>query len=148
MTAVDPDEYKTFQQIVESNGFIFEEHLVTTADNYTLKMFRIPGKNETLEDEFYYNGVTGKNVVFFQHGLLDSADCWVMNTAEHAPAFVAARAGFDVWLGNNRGNKYSHDQSPAMEEMNITKQEFWDFSFVEMGDFDLKAQVTYVLSIT
>lgn len=37
------DVYKTFKEITEQNGFIYEEHIITTDDQYVLKLFRIPG---------------------------------------------------------------------------------------------------------
>lgn len=37
----DPDYNRTFQQIVEENGFKFESHAVTTSDGYILNVFRI-----------------------------------------------------------------------------------------------------------
>jgi len=60
-------------------------------------LFRVKAK-ETKE---------GANVVFMQHGIVDSADCCVMNHPEEAPALVLAREGFDVWLGNSRGTRFS-----------------------------------------
>ena len=53
-----------------------------------------------------------------QHGLFDSADAFIINYAEKAPAFVAARAGYDVWLGNTRGNKYSRQHVKYNPDIN------------------------------
>jgi len=37
----DPDAKKTFQEIVEDNGFEFSTNQVTTDDGYILNVFRI-----------------------------------------------------------------------------------------------------------
>lgn len=52
-----------------------------------------------------------KGVLLLQHGLEDCSDMWVMNSADRAPAIILARLGWDVWLGNNRGNYYSHQHA-------------------------------------
>ena len=56
-----------------------------------------------------------------------------------APAFVAARAGYDVWLGNSRGNTYSRANTQYDPDHNEKK--FWDFSWFEMGTYDLPAVI-------
>jgi pimeloyl-ACP methyl ester carboxylesterase len=87
-----------------------------------------------------------KPVVFMQHGLFDSAYCWMMNYADVAPAFVAARAGYDVWLGNSRGNTFSEanvNLDPYWDE-----SKFWDFDWQDMGTKDLPAVFDFITGTT
>jgi lysosomal acid lipase/cholesteryl ester hydrolase len=53
------------------------------------------------------------------------------------------RAGYDVWMGNNRGNAFStnHTHLPTKSKA------FWNFTFDEMGRYDLPAMVSAALSI-
>jgi len=75
---------------------------------------------------------------------MDSADGWIMNYADVAPAFVASNKGYDVWLGNNRGNKYSLGHTT----LTTKDKEYWEFAFEEMGDLDLPAFLEYITAIT
>ena len=77
--------------------------------------------------------------------MFDSAYGWIVNYADVAPAFVAAKGGYDVWLGNSRGNTYSR----AHIRLNPDKdKEFWDFDWQEMGTKDVPKVIDYILSKT
>jgi len=81
---------------------------------------------------------------FFQHGLSDTSVGVCLNPIWSSLSYILADNGYDVWLGNNRGN--------GVSMINIyysnTSKEFWDFSWDEMGLIDLPAQLNYVLEHT
>ena len=68
---------------------------------------------------------SGLPVVYLQHGLIDSSDTFIINYEDKAMGFVLANRGYDVWLGNVRGNKHS------LEHVKFSRKdkEFWNFSF-------------------
>lgn len=86
-----------------------------------------------------------KPVVLLQHGILDSAATWIYNSPDKAPAFLLAEAGYDVWLGNSRGNYYSRHHVSLDPDKD---KAFWDFSWYEMGKYDLPAVITKILEVT
>lgn len=60
-----------------------------------------------------------------------------------APAFLLAEAGFDVWLGNNRGTEFSEGH------VNLTTKDeaYWNFDFEEMGIYDVPAEIEYIQKV-
>lgn len=82
--------------------------------------------------------------MLFQHGYEDSSFCWIVNK-ENSPAFLLAQKGYDVWMGNNRGNKFSRFHKYLDPD---TDPEYWDFSFEEMGMLDDKAVIQHIKEVT
>jgi pimeloyl-ACP methyl ester carboxylesterase len=86
----------------------------------------------------------GKPIVLFQHGVEESSMAFVINDADKSPGFMLAKAGYDVWFGNNRGNEYSEGHT----SLSTNDEKYWDFDFEEMGLHDLPAEFEYILNNT
>ena len=67
-----------------------------------------------------------------------------MCNGNNSLCFDFADRGYDVWLTNNRGNKYGKSHRYMDEE----DDKFWDFSFQEMGEYDVKANVEFICKLT
>ncbi len=100
-------------------------------------MFRIQRKGSVIRE--------GPKPIILQHGLIDSSDTWLINDEDKAPAFMLANRGYDVWLGNSRGNKHSRNHTKYNPDKN---KEFWESTFQHMADYDLPAIFTYVNGVT
>ncbi|KAG6614632.1 putative triacylglycerol lipase [Phytophthora cinnamomi] len=139
---LDPDVGKSTVELIKARGYAAETHNVTTADGYILTLHRLP--KSYAESQSGEAAVDNKPAILVQHGLLDSSFSWVCNFRNQSLAFVLADAGYDVWLGNNRGNTYSdHHVKYTTED-----DEFWDFSWQDMGRFDLPAMLNHVVQVS
>ncbi|XP_059058794.1 lipase 3-like [Achroia grisella] len=123
------DIHLNITQLLTKYKYPVEQHQVLTSDGYLLTMFRIPNDGPA---------------VFVMHGLFSNSDDFITIGPDSGLAYLLADAGYDVWLGNARGNKHSRSHislSPSCAE-------FWDFSWDEIGRYDLPAMIDYILNAT
>uniref|UniRef100_A0A1I8Q1M7 Lipase n=2 Tax=Stomoxys calcitrans TaxID=35570 RepID=A0A1I8Q1M7_STOCA len=129
---------KTSADRIREHGYPAEVHRVETSDNYILTMFRIP-HSPRLNNENEY-----RPAIFIQHGLFSCSDCFLLNGPDNALAYNLVDAGFDVWLGNARGNIYSRNNSVV----SVNHPYFWRFSWHEIGTIDLPEMIDYIIEKT
>lgn len=123
----------TTPEIIQNRGYPSETHSVTTEDGYIIDMHRIPHGIQS-------PSAANKPAVFLLHGLICSSADWIVSP--NGLGYYLADAGFDVWLGNVRGNTYGRRHLSLDPDHN---PKFWDFSFDEHGRLDVPAQLRYIL---
>ncbi|CAK1590795.1 unnamed protein product [Parnassius mnemosyne] len=132
------DSLLNFTELAQEYGYASEQHTVTTDDGYILTMFRITrGKN--------CHGPIRKPPVLLMHGLLMSSDSWMDSGPKAGLAYLISDLCYDLWVPNVRGNYYSKKHvklDPAKDH------EFWDFSAIEFGYYDIPASIDYILKHT
>lgn len=118
-------------------GYPCSEHTVKTKDGFLLSVQRIPhGKNPL--------NVQSGPPVFLQHGLFQGGDTWFLNSAEESLGFILADRGFDVWVGNVRGTRWSHGHVT----LSVHDREFWDWSWQDLAQNDMVDMLSYVYTKT
>ncbi|XP_050205022.1 triacylglycerol lipase 2-like isoform X2 [Mercurialis annua] len=119
-----------------SQGYICQEHKVTTEDGYILSMQRLPADS--------FGTPSYKPPVLLQHGILTDGSIWLYNSPNQSLAFILADNGFDVWIGNSRGTTHSKGHTSLCPK----DPDYWNWSWDELAAFDLPATINYVHSQT
>jgi len=114
-------------------GYQTESYQVETYDGYLLTLFRIPGKLQ--------ESPRIRPPVLLWHGMASSGVTWLLN-GDNSPAFILAEEGYDVWMGNTRGNSFSRRHRKL--DPDGDENEFWDFTFEKAGKFDISAAVFFI----
>ncbi|KAH8368276.1 hypothetical protein KR084_009253 [Drosophila pseudotakahashii] len=116
--------------LIQKYGYPSETHFANTVDGYKLCLHRIPRP--------------GATPVMLVHGLMASSASWVQFGPASGLAYILYRKGFDVWMLNTRGNVYSEERGTDRQ----SDKDFWDFSFHEIGIYDIPAAIDLILRQT
>ena len=126
-------------EFVESCGFKCQDHFVTTKDGYVLGIHRIIDPSIDAPD------ISKRPPVLLWHGFLMCSEVWVCSPdPKMSLALTLVKAGYDVWLGNSRGNKYSAKHLKWKQ----SQERFWDFCFDQVALHDVPSTINYILRIT
>ncbi|CAB0035916.1 unnamed protein product, partial [Trichogramma brassicae] len=117
-------------KIILRDGYPSETHTVTTEDGYILTVFRIPGSVHSPP-------------VFLQHGLLESSTDWLISGKNKSLAYILSDNGYDVWIGNARGNTFSRKH----RYLSPKDPRYWNFTWSELGKYDHPAVFTHISKI-
>nr|AGV54324.1 triacylglycerol lipase 2-like protein [Phaseolus vulgaris] len=136
---INPPVYGICSSSVILHGYKCQEHEVTTNDGYILSVQRIP--------EGRANGSgsrTRKQPVIIQHGVLVDGMTWLLNPPEQDLPLILADNGFDVWIANSRGTRFSRRHI----SLDPSSPAFWNWSWDELVSYDLPAIFNYVFTQT
>ena len=127
-----PESFYTIEELCQSKGYQTQKHSLTTLDGYIISVFRV-----------FKDSPKGKPVLMM-HGMSGSATNFVMNPNRKGPAFELVDAGYDVWLGNGRGNVYSRNHT----YLDTSSVEFWNWTAADIGSIDIPTTVSYIKNVT
>lgn len=131
INGITPDD------LAGEEGFILEKYEVETEDGYVLNLWRF---NESL-DTLTQTELSNRVPVLMVHGIMDTGTFPMYNYRNNSMAYVLFDAGYDVWSLSTRGTTYSMNHKTFTTD----SEEFWDFSFSQIGQYDIPAAIDFIL---
>ncbi|KAI3463100.1 hypothetical protein Pfo_019763 [Paulownia fortunei] len=122
---------------VTIHGYKCQEFQVTTDDGYILSVQRIPEGPAG-------GGGTKRPPVLLQHGVLVDGMTWLLNYPEQSLAMILVDNGFDVWISNIRGTRFSRGHV----NLDPTNPEYWDWTWDDLVIHDLPSIIELVFRQT
>lgn len=127
--------WESYEDLMRDCGIVIENHIVKTQDGYHLALHRLRSiKSESGQGE--------RGPVLLQHGLFQTCLPFIL-MKERSLAVYLLKHGYDVWLGNNRGNL----RSRAHDTLSPSDARFWDFCIDDLA-WDVEANVAYIRQTT
>ncbi|XP_015838585.1 gastric triacylglycerol lipase-like [Tribolium castaneum] len=120
----NPNVLATTPIMILQDGYEVFTYYVVTPDGYVLEIFRIPPK----EDDNRKN----KQPVVLEHGIFVDSGTWVF-TGNKSLAITLASMGYDVWLSNQRGTRYSRTH----KTLNSAGYDYWLYSIDQVAANDI-----------
>jgi pimeloyl-ACP methyl ester carboxylesterase len=99
--------------------YTIDEHKITTTSGHILTTFRINLKDKSGIPE----NSKGKQVLL-SHGYMSSSDSFFITGDDRSLGYWFANKGYDVWVTNMRGNRYSHSH----KNPDIAPADYFNFS--------------------
>ncbi|XP_016467317.2 triacylglycerol lipase 2 [Nicotiana tabacum] len=122
---------------VAVHGYKCQEFEVRTDDGYILSVQRIP-------EGRVGGGGQNRQPVLLQHGVLVDGATWLLNPPEQSLAMILADNGFDVWISNIRGTRYSRRHVT----LDPNDSEFWNWTWDDLVAHDLPAVIDFIFKQT
>ncbi|KAF6201552.1 hypothetical protein GE061_003943 [Apolygus lucorum] len=125
----------TLDELIHDAGYQYSSHRVTTEDGHILSLLRLNLEGVKATNE--------STPVLIINGFTFQSDGWLALGNSSLP-FVLATLGYDVWLGDQRGN------SRSLDHVNLSVHDFrsHNYTFHEQGIYDLPAFIDHILKVT
>lgn len=159
---------KDISEIAAANGYIIREHVVATKDDYLLVVHKLermgssPGASpsasvgasasaSTIDLAHTARSITPGSastttlvqpkVAYFHHGLLTNSELFLLGSEKNKNLpYLLVDLGYEVWLGNNRGNKYSRKHL----KLSVSDKRYWNYSLDEFALYDIPDTLRYI----
>ncbi len=142
----DLGAYPEFDAAMQNAGeyLQWQSYPVKSADGYDLLLFRLTA------DSLGVPLTNTKGPVLLKHGVFSDSLDWLnrldTESSDAAVAVQLAKAGHDVWIASGRGRQFTKPRS-ANSPADVQRVDFWDYSFQEIGEYDVPAMVDEIIRV-